>query len=77
MSEEIQGDDFPVVVPRTYPYRFVLVDNSDGNGFCNLEAEFVPDEIGVDSDSPDVWSSDAAAHEALAILGYSVKVVKK
>ena len=75
----MNGDDFPVVVPRTYPYRFVLVDNSDGNGFCNLEAEFVPDEIGTsdDCDLPDVWSSDAAAHEALAILGYSVKVVKK
>jgi len=75
MSDKIQGDDFPVVVPRTYPYRFVLVNDLIGEDVCDLSAEFVADDDY--DDLPDVWSSDAAAHEALGVLGYSVKVVKK
>ena len=79
MNPTSNGDDFPVTVPRTYPYRFVLVNDLIGEDVCDLNAEFIPDEIGPsdDYDLPDVWSSDEAAHEALGVLGYSVKVVKK
>ena len=75
----MNGDDFPVVVPRTYPYRFVLVNDQTGEDVCDLNAEFVPDEIGPhdDCDLPDVWSIESAQSEALEVLGYSVKVVKK
>ena len=76
MSDKIQGDDFPVVCPATSPYKFVLVNDLIGEDVCDLKAEFVPDEIDANF-LPDVWSSDEAAHEALGVLGYSVKVVKK
>lgn len=76
------GDDFPVTGGFPLPsdidteYKFILV-GPDDEWVCDLASEFVPDETGCSTDSPDVWSSDEAAHEALACLNYSVKVVKK
>lgn len=71
MSDQIQGDDFPVVSP----YKFILVNDQTGETVCDLVTEYVSDrDI---EDSPDIWASDEAAHEALEVLGYSVKVVKK
>ena len=82
------GDNFPVTGGSPLPsdiddydddesgYKFILV-GPDDEWVCDLASEFVPDEAGCSTDSPDVWSSDEAANEALACLNYSVKVVKK
>jgi len=57
-------------------YRFVLVNERTGER-TDLSTEFVSDyNLDDDGSAPDVWSSDAAQDEALAILGYSVKIVK-
>jgi hypothetical protein len=67
MNPTSNGDNFPVVEPAESPYRFVLVDNSDGNIFCHLTTEYVSDrDI---EDSPDVWASNEAACEALRNSG--------
>jgi hypothetical protein len=75
----MNGDDFPVVGPPTSPYKFILVCDQTGEKVCDLCAEFVPDDGPqyTEADLPDVWSSDHAHSEALEVLGYSVKVVKK
>lgn len=80
----MSGDDFPVTggfplpddINESPEYKFILV-GPDGEWVCDLASEFVPDEAGYSTDCPDAWSSEEAAHEALACLNYSVKVVKK
>jgi len=74
------GDDFPVTGGFPLPsdieseYKFILV-GPDDEWVCDLATEFTPDE--GETDLPDVWASESAAHEALECLNYSVKVVKK
>jgi hypothetical protein len=77
-SEVLQlGNSFKEInILKEPEYRFVLVNERTGER-TDLSTEFVSDyNLDDDGSSPDVWSSDASQDEALAILGYSVKVVK-
>jgi hypothetical protein len=80
-SEVLQlGNSFKEIniLEETEPeYRFVLVNDQTGER-TDLSTEFVSDyNLDDDGSCPDVWSSDAAQDEALTVLGYSVKIVKK
>ena len=90
-SDELPyGDDFPVTGGFPLPsdiddcdkpkYKFVLVNDQSGERIAELDTLFVEDgEMTTQGyeDCPDVWSSEGAYAEALQILGYKVKVVKK
>jgi len=80
-SEVLQlGNSFKEIniLEETEPeYRFILVNDQTGERI-DLSTEFVSDyDLDEDGSCPDVWSSDAAQDEALTVLGYSVKIVKK
>lgn len=61
-------------------YKFILVNDQTGERLYDLDTIFVRDngcDVNGWRDCPDSLSIESASTEALQLLGYSVKVVKK